>query len=157
MDLRIPYARLVTFFVALIVIAGLWLFMYCTETGRAIRATAMDKQVARLMGVNVEHIYAITFGIGAAVTGLAGTCISPFVIIFPEMGLQYTIMAFCVVVLGGMGYLPGALWGGFILGIIQSLAATYLTAGISVALTFLILFLMLVFRPAGIAGKGMVT
>lgn len=157
LGLNIPYARMVTFFLALIVIAFLWYFMNRTETGRAIRATAMDKEVARLMGVNIRHIYAITFGIGAAVTGLAGASISPFVIIFPEMGLEYTIVAFCVVVLGGMGYLPGALWGGFILGVLQSLAATYLSAGISVATTFLVLFFMLVFRPTGIVGKGMVT
>jgi branched-chain amino acid transport system permease protein len=155
--LNVPYARLATFFLALVVIAFLWFFMNRTETGRAIRATAMDKEVARLMGVDVRSIYAVTFGIGAAVTGLAGAAIAPFVIIFPEMGLEYTIVAFCVVVLGGMGYLPGALWGGFILGVAQSLAATYLSAGISVAIVFLILFFMLVFRPAGIVGKGMVT
>ena len=157
MGLFIPYARLVTFFLALIVIGCLWFFMSRTETGRAIRATAMDKDVARLMGVNIREIYAITFGIGAAVTGLAGASISPFVIIFPEMGLEYTIVAVCVVVLGGMGYLPGALWGGFILGVLQALAATYLGAGISVATTFLVLFFMLVFRPTGIVGKGMAT
>ena len=127
-----------------------------TETGRAIRATSMDKEVARIMGVNIREIYAITFGIGAAISGLAGTLICPFVIIFPEMGLNYTITAFCVVVLGGMGYMPGALWGGIILGLAQSLTATYLSAGISVAITFLILFAMLIFRPSGIVGKGIV-
>jgi branched-chain amino acid transport system permease protein len=157
LGLNIPYARLATFFLALFVIAILGFFLSRTETGRAIRATAMDKEVARLMGVDIRKIYAITFGLGAAVTGLAGAAISPFVIIVPEMGLEYTIVAFCVVVLGGMGYMPGALWGGFILGIAQSLAATYLSAGISVATTFLILFFMLVFRPAGIVGKGSVT
>lgn len=157
LGLNIPYSRLATFFLAVFVIAFLWFFMNRSETGRAIRATAMDKDVARLMGVNIREVYAITFGIGAAVTGLAGAAISPFVIIFPEMGLQYTIVAFCVVVLGGMGYMPGALWGGLVLGVIQSLAAAYLSAGISVAATFLILFLMLVFRPAGIVGKGLVS
>ncbi|MBI5569374.1 MAG: branched-chain amino acid ABC transporter permease [Desulfomonile tiedjei] len=155
--LNIPYARLITFFLAGMVIAGLWFFLDRTETGRAIRATAMDKDVARLMGVNVREIYAVTFGIGAGITGLAGASISPFVIIFPEMGLNYTIVAFCVVVLGGMGYMPGALWGGAILGVAQSLAATYLSAGISVAITFLMLFVMLIVRPAGIVGKGMAT
>jgi branched-chain amino acid transport system permease protein len=152
--LNIPYARLITFFLALVIIAALWFFMSRTETGRAIRATSMDKEVARIMGVNIREIYAITFGIGAAISGLAGTLISPFVIIFPEMGLNYTIIAFCVVVLGGMGYMPGALWGGLILGLAQSLTVAYLSAGISVASTFLILFFMLIFRPAGIAGKG---
>lgn len=154
--LYVPYARLLTFCLALMIIAGLWFFLNRTETGRAIRATAMDKEVARLMGVNIREIYAITFGIGAAITGLAGASISPFVIIYPEMGLSYTIIAFCVVVLGGMGYMPGALWGGAILGVAQSLAATYLSAGISVAITFLILFLMLIIRPTGIVGKGLV-
>jgi branched-chain amino acid transport system permease protein len=153
---NIPYARLITFALALLIIWSLWFFLSRTETGRAIRATSMDKEVARLMGVNIREIYAITFGIGAAVTGLAGASISPFVIIYPEMGLGYTITAFCVVVLGGMGYMPGALWGGLILGVAQSLAATYLSGGISVALTFLILFFVLIVRPAGIVGKGLV-
>jgi branched-chain amino acid transport system permease protein len=154
--LNVPYARLITFAIALFVVAGLWFFLSRTETGRAIRATSMDKEVARLMGVNIREIYAVTFGVGAAITGLAGASLSPFVIIFPEMGLSYTITAFCVVVLGGMGYMPGALLGGLILGLLQSLAATYLSAGISVAMTFLVLFFMLVFRPAGIVGKGQV-
>jgi branched-chain amino acid transport system permease protein len=70
------------------------------------------------------------------------------------MGLEYTIIAFCVVVLGGMGYIPGALVGGLTLGVAQSLAATYLNAGVSVAITFIILFMMLVIRPTGILGKG---
>lgn len=153
--LNVPLSRLITFCLALFIIAALWFFLARTETGRAIRATSMDKEVARLMGVNIREIYAITFGIGAAITGLAGASISPFAIIFPEMGLQYTIIAFCVVVLGGMGYMPGALWGGLILGVAQALTATYLSAGISVAITFLILFFMLIFRPTGIVGKGL--
>ena len=154
--LTIPYARLITFGLGLLIIFALWAFLQRTELGRAIRATAMDKDAARLMGVNIREVYAITFGIGAAVTGLAGSAISPFVIIFPEMGLEYTIIAFCVVVLGGMGYMPGALLGGIILGVVQALAATYLSAGISVAVTFLILFFMLLFRPTGVVGKGLV-
>ncbi|MEI7449636.1 MAG: branched-chain amino acid ABC transporter permease [Desulfomonile sp.] len=156
LGLIIPYSRLVNFFLALLIISGLWFFLSRTETGRAIRATSLDKEVARLMGVNIREIYAITFGVGAAITGLAGASISSFEIISPEMGLQYTIIAFCVVVLGGMGYMPGALWGGMILGVAQSLAVTYLSAGISVAVTFLLLFVMLIVRPTGIVGKGLV-
>ncbi len=155
--INVPYARMVTFFLAVVIVAALWFLLMRTETGRAIRATAMDKEVARIMGVNIRQIYAITFGIGAAISGLAGALISPFVIIFPEMGLNYTIIAFCVVVLGGMGYMPGALWGGAVLGLAQALSATYLSAGISVAITFLLLFFMLIFRPTGIVGKGLVT
>jgi branched-chain amino acid transport system permease protein len=150
----IPYARLATFGIALLVVLGLYLFLYRSETGRAIRATAQNKEIARLKGVNIRQIYAITFGIGAATTGMAGSLISTYFIIFPQMGLPYTILAFCIVVLGGMGYIPGALWGGLILGVIQSLTATYLNAGLSGALTFILLFVMLIVRPAGIAGKG---
>jgi branched-chain amino acid transport system permease protein len=152
----IPYARLATFVLALIVVAGLYLLLYKTEVGRAIQATAQDKEVARLMGVNINRIYAITFGVGAAITGMAGSLMSTYFIVFPQMGLPYTIIAFCVVVLGGMGYIPGALWGGLILGVVQSLTATYLTAGISGAFTFILLFIMLIVRPAGIVGKGIV-
>ncbi len=152
----LPYARLATFALALIVVAGLYFLLYRSEIGRAIQATAQDKEVARMMGVKVHRIYAITFGIGAAVTGAAGSLIATYFIIFPQMGLSYTIIAFCVVVLGGMGYIPGALWGGLILGIVQSLTATYFSAGLSGAFSFILLFLMLVIRPAGIAGKGIV-
>jgi branched-chain amino acid transport system permease protein len=152
----IPYARLATFGIALCVVMGLYLFLYRSEMGRAIRATAQDKEIARLKGVNIHHIYAVTFGIGAAITGMAGSLISTYFIIFPQMGLPYTILAFCIVVLGGMGYVPGALWGGLILGVIQSVTATYLNAGLSGALTFILLFVMLIVRPAGIAGKGII-
>jgi len=152
----VPYARLATFGLALIVVAGLYLFLYRSDIGRAIQATAQDREMARLMGVNVKQIYAITFGIGAAITAVAGSLISTYFIIFPQMGLPYTLIAFCVVVLGGMGYIPGALWGGFILGVVQSLTATYLNAGLSGAITFILLFIMLVVRPSGIVGKGIV-
>jgi len=152
----IPYARLATFCLALVVVTGLYILLYRSEVGRAIQATAQDKEVARLMGVKVHRIYAVTFGIGAAITGVAGSLIATYFIIFPQMGLPYTIVAFCVVVLGGMGYIPGALWGGLILGTVQSLTATYLNAGISGAFTFILLFIMLVVRPAGIAGKGII-
>jgi branched-chain amino acid transport system permease protein len=152
----LPYARLATFGLALLVVAGLYLLLYKTEVGRAIQAIAQDKEVARLMGVKIHEIYAITFGIGAAITGMAGSLICTYFIIFPQMGLPYTIIAFCVVVLGGMGYIPGALWGGLILGVIQSLTVTYLNAGLSGAFTFILLFMMLIVRPAGIAGRGIV-
>ena len=152
----IPYARVATFGMALIVVIGLYLLLYKSEVGRAIQATAQDKEVARLMGVKVHRIYAVTFGIGAAITGVSGSLIATYFIIFPQMGLPYTIIAFCVVVLGGMGYIPGALWGGLILGIVQSLTATYLNAGLSGAFSFILLFIMLIIRPAGIAGKGIV-
>jgi branched-chain amino acid transport system permease protein len=152
----LPYSRLATFALAMVVILGLYLFIYRTEMGRAIRATAQDREMARLMGVKIFRIYALTFGLAAGVTGLAGSLVSNTLVIYPQMGLPFTITAFCVVVLGGMGYIPGTLWGGMILGVLESLTTTYLTAGISLALTFFLLLTMLIIRPGGIFGKGIV-
>ncbi len=155
-NIIIPTSRLTTFLLSFLIIAVLFYLLEKTDIGRAIRAVSQNKKVAQLLGVEVEKIYALTFGIGAAITGIAGASISPFVILYPDMGLNYTITAFCVVVLGGMGYIPGALIGGFILGIIQSLSVTYLNAGISVAITFILLYLMLILKPRGITGRGIV-
>ncbi len=154
LGITIPVTRFTTFILAFIIVGFLFYLLEKTDLGRAIRATAQNKKVAQLLGVDVKKIYALTFAIGAAITGIAGASISPFVILFPEMGLSYTIIAFCVVVLGGMGYIPGALIGGIILGVIQALTVTYINAGISVAITFILLFIMLIFKPTGITGKG---
>ncbi len=150
----IPLARLITFFAALLLVGGLYLFLNRTELGRAIRATAQDREAARLMGVNVRRIHALTFALGAGVTGLAGSLVTAFFPIYPYMGQSYTLFAFCVVVLGGMGYVPGALWGGMTLGVVQSLTGTFLSSGLSLIITFLLLFFMLLLRPRGIAGRG---
>jgi branched-chain amino acid transport system permease protein len=104
--------------------------------------------------VRIFRIYTLTFALAAGITGLAGSLVSSTFVIYPQMGLPFTITAFCVVVLGGMGYIPGTLWGGMILGILESLTTTYLTAGISVALTFFLLLVMLIIRPRGILGRG---
>ena len=150
----LPVSRLATFFVAMGVILGLYYLLYRTEIGRAIRATAQDREMARLTGVRIFKIYTFTFALAASITGLAGSLISNTFVIYPQMGLPFTITAFCVVVLGGMGYIPGTLLGGVVLGIVESMATTYLTAGISLTLTFFLLLLMLILRPGGILGKG---
>jgi branched-chain amino acid transport system permease protein len=149
-----PYSRLATFLLAILLILGLYLFLNRTEIGRAIRATAQDGEMARLMGVRIFRIYAITFAVSVAITGLAGSLIAQTFVIYPQMGLPFTITAFCVVVLGGLGYVPGTLFGGLILGICESLTTTYLTAGLSMALTFFFLLIMLLVRPGGVFGKG---
>ena len=152
--LVLPYARVITFTLAMAINVGLYILLYRTEVGRAIRATSQDREMARLMGVRIFRIYTFTFGLAAAVTGLAGSLISSTFIIYPQMGLPFTIIAFCVVVLGGVGYIPGTLWGGLILGVLESLTTSYLPAGTSLALTFLLLLIMLSLRPGGILGKG---
>lgn len=152
----IPYSRMATFVLAMGLIVGLHLLLYRTEIGRAVRATAQDREMARLVGVRIYRVYTFSFALAAGITGLAGSLISQTFIIYPQMGLPFTITAFCVVVLGGMGYIPGTLWGGLILGVVESLTTTYLTAGLSLALTFFLLLIMLILRPRGIFGKGMV-
>ena len=148
----IPVTKFVTFLLSFVIIGFLFYFLEKTDMGRAIKATSQNKKLAKILGIDVKKIYAITFAIGASITGIAGALISPFTVIFPEMGLNYTIIAFCVVVLGGMGNIRGTLIGGLILGIIQDLSVTYLNAGISAGITFILLFIMLIYR--GILGKG---
>jgi branched-chain amino acid transport system permease protein len=150
----LPVSRLTTFLAAMGIILGLYYLLYRTEIGRAIRATSQDREMARLSGVKIFKVYTFTFALAAAITGLAGSLVSTTFVIYPQMGLPFTIIAFCVVVLGGMGYVPGTLLGGLILGVVESMAITYLTAGISLALTFFLLLLMLILRPGGILGKG---
>jgi len=154
--LVIPTVKLITCLISLGLISGLYWWLARTDTGRAIRATAQDREMACLLGVRVESIYALTFGLGAGLTGLAGSLIASFRHVEPAMGLPYTVIAFCVVVLGGMGYLPGALLGGLILGVVGSMATFFLTAGWASAITFFILYLVLLLRPTGITGRGAV-
>jgi branched-chain amino acid transport system permease protein len=154
--ITIPIARFVTFLIAILTTFCIYLFLEKARYGKAIRAASQDKDMARLVGIDIKAVYAVTFGVGAAITGMAGGLLSTYFVIYPQMGLPYTIIAFCVVVLGGMGYIPGALVGGLLLGVIQSLTATYLNSGLSVAVTFILLFIILILKPRGIMGKGIV-
>lgn len=154
--LTIPYIRLATFIFALAAVAGLYIFLQHTDLGRAIRSTSQDKNGARLLGVRPAIIYSITFGLGAAVTGVAGSLIGMCFSVFPAMGGDYLLFSFFVVVVGGMGHIPGALAGGLILGILQSLVTQFVGAGMTYILMFCVLYIMLILRPAGIFGKGIV-
>jgi branched-chain amino acid transport system permease protein len=154
--ITIPIARFATFIIALVTTFAIYWFLEKNRHGKAIRAASQDKEMARLVGIDIRKVYALTFALGAGITGMAGGLISTYFVIYPQMGLPYTIIAFCVVVLGGMGYIPGALIGGLLLGIIQSLTATYLTSGLSIAITFILLFIILILKPQGIMGRGAV-
>jgi branched-chain amino acid transport system permease protein len=154
--ITVPLARLVTFIIAIVTTFALYRFLEKNRHGKAIRAASQDKEMARLVGIDIRKVYALTFALGAGITGMAGGLLSTYFVIYPQMGLPYTIIAFCVVVLGGMGYIPGALIGGLLLGVIQSLTATYLTSGLSTAITFILLFCILILRPQGVMGRGAV-
>jgi branched-chain amino acid transport system permease protein len=150
------FVRLVTFAIALAMYFGLSIFLQKTDVGRAIIATAQNRERAALLGVNCDRIYSLSFAVGAGFAGVAGSLISLSFVIFPSMGGEYLLLCFCITVLGGMGCLEGALAAGLLLGIVNSLVTHYLTSGLMYILTFVLLFLVLVVRPAGIFGKGKV-
>lgn len=154
--ITVPYVRLATFIFAIVAVTGLYLFLQHTDTGRAIRATSQNKDGARLQGVRPAIIYASTFGLGAAITGVAGSLLSMTFSVFPAMGGDYLLFSFFIVVVGGLGYIPGALAGGLLLGVLQSLVTNYLSAGLTYLLVFIVLYVMLIIRPSGIFGKGLV-
>jgi branched-chain amino acid transport system permease protein len=150
----VPLSRVVACVVGIGMVAGLSWLLASTRLGRMIRATAQDGEMARMLGVNPRRVYAMTFGLGAGVSGVAGSLVAFYTPVEPNMGLTYTLFAFAVVVLGGLGYTAGVVWGGLTLGIAQALTETYLEAGLSLLVAFALLYVILRFMPAGIMGKG---
>jgi branched-chain amino acid transport system permease protein len=150
----LPLSRVVACVVGIGMVAGLSWFLASTRLGRMVRATAQDWEMARLLGVNPRRVYALTFALGAGISGVAGSLVAFYAPVEPNMGLTYTLFAFAVVILGGLGYTAGVLWGGLTLGVAQALTETYLEAGLSLLVAFFLLYLILRFMPAGIMGKG---
>jgi branched-chain amino acid transport system permease protein len=152
--IALPAVRVVSLAIALLTSALLHLIMTRTRLGSAIRATASDQEAARLMGIPIAHVYALTFAIAAASAGIAGGLISLSFPIFPAMGAGYTLIAFVSCVLGGLGSVPGALLGGLILGLLQTYAASWLGPNFDNIVAFSILIVVLLVRPAGLLGRA---
>jgi branched-chain amino acid transport system permease protein len=144
--------RLVALLFAVVITSAFYLFLTRTRLGKAIRAAAEDPVTAQVMGVNIHRVLAICFGLGALMAGFAGPLISMIYEIQPTMGLEYTIIAIIVVVLGGLGSITGSMVGGFILGLVGSVV-TYFDAGLSLIAYYVIFILMLLVKPTGILGK----
>jgi len=144
--------RLVTLGFAVAIGVIFYIFLARTRMGKAIRAAAQDPTTAGLMGVNINNVLAICFGFGAAMAGVAGVLISMCYPVHGVMGLEYTVIAIIVVVLGGLGSIPGSFIGGFILGIIGSIV-TYFEPGLALAAYYVIFVILLLVRPKGIMGK----
>ena len=134
--------------------AVLYWFLMKTDTGQAIRATAQDREAAQLMGIDVSRMSVLAFGIGAALAGTAGALIAPTYYIFPQVGHAFTLKSFVIVVMGGMGSVVGATLGGILIGVTESLAALYLSAGLKELVVFAAFLLLLLFRPSGLFGKA---
>ena len=152
-SVRIPYVRVAVFAVALLLTVGLAWFTNRTRLGAAIKATSFDTDAARLVGIDINHIYAVTFAIGAAMAGAAGSLMAVSFAFSPVLGDAYTMKAFVVVVLGGLGSIPGAMIAGVILGIIESLSSILLDPGYRDAVSFGMLLAVLVLSPRGLFGK----
>jgi branched-chain amino acid transport system permease protein len=146
--------RLVACGGAVIMALGLYALLRTTDVGKAIRALAEEPEGAMLMGIDVGRIRAVAFGIGCASVAIAGALVTPFFYVAPDVGEAFNIMAFVVVVLGGMGNFVGALLGGFIVGLAESLGATLLPGSLKLLVVFAIFVLVLLFRPAGLFGGG---
>jgi branched-chain amino acid transport system permease protein len=148
----ISLPKLIAFAGALIVSAVLLFIVAKTDLGRAIRAVAKEKHGAKLMGIHVEHVYAMSFAIGLACLGAAACFLMPAYYVNPQVGSGFVLVAFTIVVLGGMGSFVGALFGGFIIGIVESLGGLFLGESLGQIGIFLIFILVLLFRPQGLFG-----
>jgi branched-chain amino acid transport system permease protein len=149
----IPLPRVVAFIAVFAVALGLWLMMRWSDTGKAIRAVAKEKLGAELTGIEVEHIYAVTFGLGTACVAIAACLLIPSYYVNPHAGNAFVLIAFTIVVLGGMGSVGGTLIGGLLVGVVESLSTYYLGESLGQISIFVMFILMLLFRPRGLFGE----
>lgn len=152
--LTVPWIRLWTFVTACVLTLGLQMFMSRTKIGRAIRATSMDVDAARLSGVDVARIYGLTFGIGGALAGAAGSLVSVSYAITPAMGDAFLVRSFVVTILGGLGNVSGALVGGVVYGVIESFGALWFGEGYKDVVALVALLLVVLLRPYGLVGRA---
>jgi branched-chain amino acid transport system permease protein len=152
-DMKLSLVRVVTLVAVTLITIGLHLFLSRTMLGKSIRAVTQDKRAARAMGINVERTFLLTFGIGAALAGMAGAMLTPIYSITPAVGGNFILAAFAVVVLGGLGSVWGAYIGGLIVGVVEVLAGYYIDPVLRSAVWFVIFLIVLIVRPAGLLGQ----
>jgi branched-chain amino acid transport system permease protein len=150
----IATARLVAAGVALAAFGVLWLFLQRTKPGKALQAAAQDRTVALALGIPVERMFALAWGIGISSVALAGIALSPFYQVSPTIGDAFLLIAFASVVLGGFGRVDGALVGGLAIGLLESILGTLISPTFKLLFVFGIFVLMLLFRPEGLLGQA---
>ncbi|MGH6887344.1 MAG: branched-chain amino acid ABC transporter permease, partial [Geminicoccales bacterium] len=149
-QVTITYERIAILALSVVVVALLAAYVKFTRIGKAIRATAQHPEAAQTLGIEVGRIYTIAFGIGAALAGMAGAMLISIFPAFPNVGYQPVLKSFAVVILGGLGNIPGAIAGGFLLGVVEAYAIFFMSAGWQSVITPLIIILVLIFRPQGL-------
>lgn len=151
----LPYTKTLVLIGALLMMGGLYVFLFYTRLGKSIRAAAQNKEAARMVGIEINKVYALTFGICIALTGAAGMFLSPLGAINPFMGAAWTLKAFAITAMSGLGNIPGALMGGMVLGMVEISLATYVDgigSSIGIISSFVLLVFFLVTRPQGLFG-----
>lgn len=152
---QISMQQILIFAVSLALMAGLQYVLYRSKIGRAIRATAQNKEAAAIMGVNIDRVIAATFALGSGMGGAAGVLVGIYYNAFyPMMGFMAGLKAFTATVLGGLTSVPGAVAGGLILGVAENLGAAYISSGYRDLIAFVILIIVLLIKPSGLFGRG---
>ena len=154
LGIAVPIPLAIAFGMAILITIALYWFLVKTPTGRAIRATSQEPEAAALMGVDVDRMAVITFGLGTALACGAGVLLAPSLYLYPTVGEILVVKCFVIVVLGGLGSVPGAIAGGVLLGVVESLGAVYVSVPYKDAIGFVIFLLVLLFRPSGLFGVG---
>lgn len=154
-NVTFPITKTYILLSALIIMVALYTFLQKTRIGKSIRAAAQNKEAARIVGIEIGQVYAITFGLCIGLTGIAGVLISPTQAIFPFMGAPLTLKAFAITAMSGLGSIPGALFGGIVLGLVEVFIGTYVPGvgtNLGIISSFVLLVLVLVTRPQGLFG-----
>ncbi|MEW6668973.1 MAG: branched-chain amino acid ABC transporter permease [Thermodesulfobacteriota bacterium] len=152
--IAVPIPLAIAFGMAGLITVALYWFLTRTDTGRAIRATSQEPEAAALMGVKVDRMAIITFALGTALACGAGVLLAPSLYLYPTVGEILVAKCFVIVVLGGLGSVPGAIAGGVLLGLVESLGAVYISVPYKDAIGFIMFLLVLLFRPSGLFGVG---
>jgi branched-chain amino acid transport system permease protein len=150
----ISWLRVFVLVVALLLIIGSYLLIHRTKLGKAMRATFQDTDTAALMGVHIRGIHTATFAIGSGLAAAAGALLGPVFLVTPTMGDLASLKAFAIVILGGLGNITGATIGGFILALVEEIGAGYISSGYRDAMGFLIIIVVLLFKPTGLFARA---
>jgi branched-chain amino acid transport system permease protein len=146
----INFPKIMAFFISLGLSIVIFIFLKRTFLGKAIRATSQNRKAAQLMGINIHRIYLFVLGIGTAMVGVAGAVLMPMYWAFPTVGTYFVIIAFVVVVLGGMGNVMGAFFGGLLIGLVESFSGLFLPPTLKGVIYYFIFLIILIFKPSGL-------